>query len=112
MPPSAILGVFIAVGVLGFMPMVLGVEIALGTWIMASVALLAHRLFRSYLLIALGLAVTGAIVAWVAGLLNYGYVTDMAVMGAILGGFWGLIISLIVGLPYYLYRRRATKPGQ
>ncbi len=76
-----------------------------------SISLIMHIFIRTYWLGSVVSAALGTIIFQIFAYFNLGYLDPFFIIALIVGYFAALILSFIVGLPYFLLRRRKVEIG-
>lgn len=73
------------------------------------ISLVCHYLMKSYILASVTSALLASIAFQLLNLLFLGYLDPLAIIAFFITGLIGLVISLLLGLPFLLERRKAKE---
>ena len=70
------------------------------------IALVAHRVLRSYILASFGAAMIASVVFQCVIYLQLGYLDPFFMIALVVGGVVALVVAAIVGIPFLWVRRK------
>jgi len=89
------------------MPDYLKILLLLLTWI--AIAIACHMYIKQYFLAAVAAAIVIVAVTQIAGYIETGQLDPLWFIGAVTGFFMGILVALIVGLPFRMVRQLQKK---
>lgn len=73
------------------------------------ISLVCHYLMKSYILASVTSALLASIAFQLLNLIFQGYLDPLAIIALLITGLIGFVISLLLGLPFLLERRKAKE---